>query len=86
MTLLNAGRFVGGGVGNVPKCPAVFCGKRVPKLPTGFAAPQPSISPAPRKSLLPALHLQLLLDARDGHANVWALSIVMQGENAFFLS
>src|SRR5262245_50838920 len=24
MTLLNAGRFVGGGVGNVPKCPAVF--------------------------------------------------------------
>jgi hypothetical protein len=38
MTALNVGHFAGSGMGLCPKLPMAFCGRRVPKRPTGFAA------------------------------------------------
>jgi len=61
MTVLNAGRFAGSGVGHAPKRPAVAACGRAPKRPTGFAARYPTISPTQRQSELSALFNRLFL-------------------------
>lgn len=49
LSVLNVGRLTGLGLGQCPETPHRFCGRRVPKHPTGFALRLSAISLTPRQ-------------------------------------